>query len=116
MGKPFMKVIRRTTMKRQLFKSILRIVIVGALLVTLFGFQQIMPVLAAGDSRGQTMDVKQFLKPDGSLNLDASYNGNLDIGNYGVILDPARGPVFKPSTAPGVWNTLGATLLNGTVK
>src|SRR5436190_20871349 len=111
-----MKVKGETSMKRQLFKSILHIFILGALLAALFGFQRITPALAAGAPPDQAVDVKQFLNPDGSLNLDADYNGSLDIGNYGIVLDPAHGPVFKPLMAPGLWNTLGAAVLNGGVN
>jgi trimeric autotransporter adhesin len=38
-----------------------------------------------------------FLNPDGTLKLDGSFSGSLDLSSYNVSLDPARGPVFGPA-------------------
>jgi len=84
-----------------------------ALLASLFGIVPTLPVQAALE----VPTVDQFLNPDGTLDLKSSYTGSLDVGSYGVILDPVHGPVFNatPLVDPAAWNGLGTTPLNSGV-
>ena len=38
-----------------------------------------------------------FLNPDGSLKLDDSFSGSLNLSGYRVEMDPNRGPLFHPA-------------------
>ncbi len=57
-----------------------------------------------------------FINPDGTLRLDGSFNGSIDLQGWDVQLDPQRGPVFAPanhdllasSAPPGNWVGLGS--------
>ena len=90
-------------------KAIFTRILVGfTLLARTFGMAGFMPVRAA--------PLAQWLNPDGTLNLNSGYTGNLDISNYRVSMDPARGPVLRPRMAPGAWSALDATPLNGNVN
>ena len=68
-------------MKLKLFKSVLQALILCSLLF--LNFQGTTNVHAAGIPPKQSV-----IKPDGTLDLTAGYNGKLDIKNYNVILDP----------------------------
>jgi hypothetical protein len=87
-----------------------------ALLALIFAPLGVAPALAAQTGTDRP-SVEQFLNPDGMLKTDAGYSGSLDIGNYNVTLDPARGPVFSPQAAltPNAWNALGTGLKIGSV-
>jgi CSLREA domain-containing protein len=61
------------------------------------------------------LSVEQLLNPDGTLDLSTGYNGPLDVSNFSVSLDPARGPTFQPLATPNVWNSLGSTPFGGVV-
>ena len=60
---------------------------------------------------------ESLLNADGTLNLDGSFNGSLDISGYSVVLDPVRGPIFgvegsgnsspMNSVTPGDWAAIG---------
>ena len=63
---------------------------------------------AGAASQEQKLSPAGFLNADGSLNLTTGYSGGLDVSNYSVTLDPARGPVFSPLVVtPNAWNALG---------
>jgi len=84
-----------------------------AILASLFAA---VPASAASQPAADLPAAEQFLNADGSLNLNTGYSGGLDISDYTVTLDPARGPVFNLLTAtPNVWNALGTTPLNNSV-
>ncbi len=58
-----------------------------------------------------------FLNPDGTMKLDGSFSGSLDLSGWDVQIDPQRGPVLAPKTstdeqplqtaAPGQWADVG---------
>ena len=54
-----------------------------------------------------------LLNADGTLNLEGSFNGALDLEGYSVEIDPVRGPVFgaqrsaQSAVTPGNWAALG---------
>ena len=66
-----------------------------------------------------------FLNPNGTLKLDGSYSGSIDLIDWDVKLDPAQGPVFAPAQAmlpPGwsaldsgaqIYNTINAVAIDG---
>jgi len=63
---------------------------------------------ASAASQEQKLSPAGLLNADGSLNLNTSASGNLDLSGYTVSLDPARGPVFSPLVVtPNAWNALG---------
>lgn len=63
------------------------------------------PANFAGNSQGHP--TYQLIHTDGTLNLDANYNGSLDIDNYNVTLDPLYGPLLSPAlSTTNVWNRL----------
>ncbi|MBI5030659.1 MAG: hypothetical protein HZB51_09035 [Chloroflexi bacterium] len=93
------------------------------LAVVLLGFV----LLGAQTSIAQAQNVspEKFLNDDGTLNLDGTFNGSLDLSGWNVQLDPTRGPVFNPGSsqpaapsAAGAWSNLGSGLaaLNGSVE
>jgi hypothetical protein len=96
-------------MKDRFSKSIFHILLLFSILIALFGSQPATAAQAAGNSG---LPVEQLLNPDGSLDLDTGYRGNLDIDNYDITLDPLRGPLLRPLAAPSIWNALGAGLNN----
>jgi hypothetical protein len=57
---------------------------------------------------------ESMLNPDGTLRLDGSFAGSLDLDGWDVQMDPQRGPVFSPSqpapaaVASGNWESLGS--------
>lgn len=56
-----------------------------------------------------------LLNEDGTLNLDGSFSGNLDLEGWDVRMDPLRGPLFAPADQ---WGNVGNGLdgfLNGDV-
>ena len=68
-----------------------------------------------------------ILNPDGTLRLDGTFSGALDLSGYDVQIDPQRGPVFgvagsgagaKPAAATGQWSSMGGglqTFVDGSV-
>jgi len=72
------------------------------------------PAVAA-EKTADLPSAAEFLNADGTLNLSAGYSGSLDISNYTVTLDPARGPLFSPpqTLTPNAWNALGIGGLSG---
>ena len=59
----------------------------------------------ATDTKGVSPD--QLLNKDGTLDLDGSFYGALDLENWNVQLDPALGPVFSPLAAKDNWEAVG---------
>mgnify|MGYP000853812166 FL=1 len=62
-----------------------------------------------------------MLNPDGTLKLDGSFSGNLNLEGWNVALDPKHGPVFSPqasSVTGGDWQALGNGngMVNSTVS
>jgi trimeric autotransporter adhesin len=59
----------------------------------------------------------ELLNPDGTLALDGSFHGSLDLGGYSVSIDPTRGPVFSaegkdaadPEAVANQWGKLGSS-------
>jgi len=63
---------------------------------------------AADDEiRAEKASPEKLLNPDGTLRLDGSYSGALDLDDWQVDVDPERGPVFT-STSVGDWSSLGS--------
>ncbi|MFZ5821523.1 MAG: S-layer homology domain-containing protein [Chloroflexota bacterium] len=88
------------------------------LLVLAFGM---FPTVTQAQAKAETVAVSDrdispagMLNADGTLALDGSFNGALDLSGYNVQIDPQRGPVFSPaesieaSAAPGEWAALGS--------
>jgi len=75
------------------------------------------PVSEPAEAGSSNASLAGHLNPDGTLHLDGSYSGSLDLGGWNVEIDPERGPVFSPSgsrePAPaasislGEWSDLG---------
>lgn len=59
-----------------------------------------------------------LLNPDGTLRLDGTFSGALDVSGWQVTLDPERGPLFAPQSSAPRWNNPGSApngALNGRV-
>ena len=54
-------------------------------------------------------DVDALLAPDGTLRLDGTFTGAVDLSGWHVTLDPERGPVFHPQSLTYTWENLGTT-------
>jgi hypothetical protein len=70
------------------------------------------------DDDPQTIPAEDLLNPDGTLHLDGTFNGAVDINGWNVTLDPDNGPVFSPQALTYTWENLGTGvegLLNGSV-
>ncbi len=50
---------------------------------------------------------KGLLNPDGTLKLDGSFSGALNLEGWDVHLDPVSGPVFSRTAPPNQWANLG---------
>lgn len=48
-----------------------------------------------------------LFNPDGSINLDATQQGNLNLYGYRMQIDPFRGPVLANTTLIAGWNAMG---------
>ncbi len=62
--------------------------------------------------------VETLLNPDGTLRLDGSFSGALDVSGWQVTLDPEQGPIFQPQAGTPRWTNLGSApngALNGPV-
>jgi hypothetical protein len=60
-----------------------------------------------GTPASNELSPSALLNKDGTLNLKAGQNGNLDLHGWQVRLDPARGPVFAPAApSTGSWSGL----------
>ncbi|MBK8900651.1 MAG: hypothetical protein IPM53_05695 [Anaerolineaceae bacterium] len=67
--------------------------------------------------RATAVSPEPLLNTDGTLNLDSTFSGALDLQGYNVSLDPVRGPVFDPAASkmdlsaaaalPGHWAGVG---------
>jgi len=79
------------------------------------------PVTATDDDEDddpQTIPAEDLLNPDGTLHLDGTFNGAVDINGWNVTLDPDNGPIFSPQALTYTWENLGTGvegLLNGSV-
>ena len=62
------------------------------------------------DDDPQTIPAEDLLAPDGTLRLDGTVNGAVDISGWNVTLDPDDGPVFSPQALTYTWENLGAGL------
>ncbi len=90
-------------------KSLQTLFVFLTLLAQTFSSQGITP--ASAQSAADLPAAGQFINADGSLNLTTGYSGGLDVSNYNVTLDPARGPVFSPLVVTAnAWNALGTGL------
>ena len=70
------------------------------------------------DDDPQALPAEDLLAPDGTLRLDGTVNGAVDINGWNVTLDPDNGPVFSPQALTYTWENLGTGvegLLNGSV-
>jgi hypothetical protein len=70
------------------------------------------------DNNPQTIPAEDLLAPDGTLHLDGTFNGAVDISGWNVTLDPDNGPVFSSQALTYTWEHLGTGLeglLNGEV-
>src|SRR5687768_10501315 len=77
------------------------------------------PVESGGASPAQSelVSPEGFLNSDGTLKLDNSSSGSLDLKGWDVQIDPQRGPVFSQpkgekaslflDETPGEWEDLG---------
>ncbi len=54
--------------------------------------------------------VETMLAPDGTLRLDGTFRGKVDISGWNVTLDPENGPVFTPQGLTYTWGNLGTGL------
>ena len=54
--------------------------------------------------------VETMLAPDGTLRLDGTFRGVVDISGWNVTLDPENGPVFTPQGLTYTWGNLGTGL------
>jgi hypothetical protein len=93
------------------------------LLVFVTGLLNAAPVRAEQKAAQPVVEQNEFLNTDGTLKLDRSYSGALDLNGWDVRLDPRRGPVFAPAqeTLPPGWSGLGADpfgdgMINGEVE
>lgn len=100
-------------MKQKILKITVHVFVLLSLWTTLFSFQLVTPARAAAGTVAEP--ISQLINTDGTVNLSSGYKGNLDIKNYGVVLDPLRGPVLKPLMTRGVWSALGGTPLTSEV-
>ncbi|WP_448540453.1 beta strand repeat-containing protein [Roseiflexus sp.] len=79
------------------------------------------PVTATDDDEDddpQTIPAEDLLNPDGTLHLDGTFNGAVDISGWNVALDPDNGPIFSPQALTYTWENLGTGVegvLNGDV-
>jgi hypothetical protein len=80
------------------------------------------PVTATDDDEDddpQTIPAEDLLNPDGTLHLDGTFNGAVDINGWNVTLDPDNGPIFSPQALTYTWENLGTGVegvLNGSVN
>ncbi|MBI5297812.1 MAG: S-layer homology domain-containing protein [Chloroflexi bacterium] len=89
--------------------------ILSILSLLALAFGALAPVTPAQAKAGEPSAPSDIVSPagmlntDGTLALDGSFSGALDLEGYGVALDPSRGPVFGPAqaAAPGQWAALG---------
>ena len=79
-------------------------------MVLIAGFYGVFP---AGASKSNPAG-SGFLNPDGTLKLDGSVSGPLNLQGWDVQLDEKRGPVFSPLSSPllGDWFGLGSDPLS----
>ena len=71
------------------------------------------------DDDPQTIPAEDLLNPDGTLHLDGTFNGAVDINGWNVTLDPDNGPIFSPQALTYTWENLGTGVegvLNGSVN
>jgi len=67
------------------------------------------------DNNPQTIPAEDLLAPDGTLHLDGTFNGAVDINGWNVTLDPDNGPIFSPQALTYTWEHLG-TGVEGSLK
>jgi len=70
------------------------IVLSLALLFSALGFGPAAQAATARPASSKGVSPAGLLNPDGTLRLDGSFSGALDLSGWGVRLDPQRGPVF----------------------
>ena len=59
------------------------------------------------DDAPQTIPAGELLASDGTLHLDGTFTGAVDLSGWHVTLDPERGPVFQPQSLASTWENLG---------
>lgn len=95
---------QKTTMKTQITRGIL----LAAILISI-----LLPGAPRRAAQATAVSPQTLLNADGTLKLDGAVNGVLDLQGYNVTLDPAKGPVFGPTsgdavtTLPGEWANVG---------
>jgi hypothetical protein len=62
------------------------------------------------ESSPQALPAEDLLNPDGTLRLDGTFTGALDIKGWNVTLDPDNGPIFSPQALTYTWEHLGSGL------
>ena len=96
---------------------ILHILVLSALLFGLFAPVRQVSATRSDPAQSKGVSPAGFLNPDGTLKLDGSFSGSLDLSGWNVQMDPQRGPVFEPSgsekqapqaVATGQWGNLGS--------
>ncbi|PWB73276.1 MAG: hypothetical protein C3F07_09920 [Anaerolineales bacterium] len=83
-----------------------RIALVIAMIVGIFGA---IPVQASTEKPKGTVPVVDYFNLDGTLKLDGSVSGSLDLQGWDVRSDAERGPILsatQPALQPG-WSALG---------
>jgi hypothetical protein len=115
-------------MERSIFRfSVMVVMVLGLFLPGAARAASASPVPAASTLAGSTLaspaveaggaSPAGFLNADGTLKLDGSFSGALNLSGYSVRIDPERGPVFGPPSSkpaapkatatPGNWADLG---------
>ncbi|MCX7791253.1 MAG: hypothetical protein N2378_11485 [Chloroflexaceae bacterium] len=83
--------------------------LVFTLIVLLGGARVTARPLRPGEAPAQaSTPLETLLNPDGSLRLDGSFSGALDVSGWQVTLDPEQGPIFQPQSGPPRWTSLGS--------
>ena len=59
------------------------------------------------DDAPQTSPANALIAPDGTLRLDGTFTGTVNLSGWHVTLDPERGPVFHPQSLTYTWENLG---------
>jgi len=97
-------------------KRFFMLFLAACLLVAGMGAAPVRSVQAQSTS-SSGVSPRDLLNADGTLNLNGSFSGSLDLSGYRVEMDAARGPVFSsadgsgkaaPEAALGQWSSLGS--------
>ncbi len=85
---------------------IFRLFVVAALVLG-WGIVPTAPVAAQHET---LISPEPYLNADGTLNVPEGLTGSINLDGWDVTIDPQRGPLFAPITAPaeGDWEALGS--------